>query len=377
MPDFLSGARTVQADTDDHILDLAKGLDYLNQEQDGIALLKLIGTNNDPVKSYKHEWTQTQLAGRGETVTLADDTGTSLTVADANAYTTDELLRIEDEVVRVSAIANDTTLTIVRAQAGTTGAAHAAKHAIRIGVAREENSTAGTSVTSNAAKLYNYVQTFDRPVELSTHEIAQLSTRQGNPFEGQLEERFIEINQQLARAVFYGVRYEDTSAKRYFMGGLKQFVTTNVTNAAAASLSLDMIDDIIQAQVDAGALPTTMVMGTIQKRKLDALDASLVRTGKETRVGGNPITQTWQSGVLKNPLNVIVDHSILTDEVWILDHTRVSVHPMMNNGAGHAFKLVNATAQGQDGKKTRILGHYTMKVQLEKAHGYIRNLAVS
>src|SRR5688572_23291253 len=104
---FIPGNRDSFADQDDHILDLRNGLKFLNPRMDGIALMKRVGTNG-VAKSFKHEWTETALAGRKETVTLADDSGTSLTVADAYVYQVNDLIRIENEIVQVEALASAT-----------------------------------------------------------------------------------------------------------------------------------------------------------------------------------------------------------------------------------------------------------------------------
>lgn len=371
---FAPGAKTYFTDSNDHILDLKDGLDFLTPKQDGIALLKRIGTNGFTAKSPKHEWTEVALAVRGETVTLADGSGTTLTVADAYQYQVNELIRVENEVVRVTAIASATTLTIVRGYAGTTGAAHSSKVARSIGSADPENSTAPAGINDSASRLYNYVQTFTRAVNLSNDEIAQMST-DGNPMTGQLKRRFIEINRQLASAMFYGVRYEDTTNKIHAMGGLKQFVTTNVSNIAGA-LTIAAIDAKILAIVNAGGDPKVIVVSPTQKQKLDALDANVVRTGKRNsdQVGGNNISQTWQSGVLDHELDVIVDHSILTDELWILDTDFIQIGSLSNNGVEGAFHVEDATTPGQDGQAKVIRGKYTMRCMQEKGQAYLYGL---
>jgi len=372
---FISGARDVQADTDDHILDLERGLDFLNPVQDGVKFLKKIGLNGAPVKSYKHEWTETSLGVRSETWTLAADSTTTVTVGDAYMYTVDDLVRVEDEVIRVSAIASATTLTIVRGEASTTAAAYASgATAYKIGTARAENSTHNVSVTDTASRLFNYVQTFDKTVEMTTHEIAQLSTESGNPMTGQLKRRFIETTRDLAAAFLMGVRDADTTNKRYYAGGLKHFITTNVLDNSAADVSVTALDGRIKAIVDAGGHPNVLLMNTTQKQKLDAIDADLVRIGKETKMGGNPNVQTWQSGVMDGTLEIIVDHTVPQNEIWVLDTSLLSINKMSNNGAGHGFKLIDATAKGQDGKITRILGHYTFMVRQEAGMALLSNL---
>lgn len=371
---FVSGNRDSFANQNDHILDLRDGLDFLRTKGDGMALLKRIGMNGFTAKSYKHEWTETALAGRAETVTLADGSGTTLTVTDAYIYQVNDLIRIEAEIVRVTAIASATTLTIVRAYAGTSGAAHSSKRAVNLGSADPENSTAPAGMTDNATRLYNYVQTFTRAVDLSNDEIAQLTT-QGNPMNAQVKRRYIEVMQKFSAAFYYGIRYEDGTNKIHTLGGLKYFLTTNVTNVAGA-LTIAAIDALVKSIVDAGGDPKVIVVGTKQKQKLDALDANVVRTGKRNsdQVGGANISQTWQSGILDHEMDIIIDLTVADDELWVLDTDHIKIGALSNNGVDGSFKAVDATTPGQDGSKKVIRGKYTVRVEQQLASGYLYGL---
>jgi hypothetical protein len=374
MSSFATGAKTYYTDSNPHILDLREGLDFLSPSLDGVALVKLLGTNGMTAKSPKTEWVETTLAVRKETITLADGTGTSVTVANANQYQVNELLKVESEVMRVTAIANATTLTVTRGALGTTGAAHAAKVMRTMGAADPENSQAPASITDTADRLYNYVQTFTRAVELSNDEIAQATADLPNAFQGNLKRRFIEINRHLASAVLYGVRYEDSANKIHVMGGLSQYVVTNVT-AVGGALTIALIDAKILAIVQAGGDPTHIALSPYQKQKLDALDVAKIYTGKrELAMGGNPVVTTWQSGVLDHTLDVIVDHGINDDELWILDKRHIEIGPLSNNGVEGAFHVEDATLPGQDGKKSVIRGKYTMRVGQEKTHARLTGL---
>lgn len=371
---FVSGAKTYFTDSADHILDLKDGLDFLDAGNSAIALLKRLGTNGFTAKSVKHEWTEVALAVREETITI-DNSATTLTVNDAYQYQVNELIKCESEVVRVTAIASATTLTIVRGYAGTSAAAHTAKTAYTLGSADPENSQAPEGVADNGSRLYNYVQTLTRGIELSNDEIAQLSTS-GNPMKGQMARRFIEINRQLAKAVLYGVRHEDSTNKIHAMGGFTQFVTTNVTNVAGA-VSVAAIDAKILAIVRAGGDPKILAVSPEQKQKLDALDADLVRIGKkddQSKTGGNPNTMTWQSGILGHTLDLVVDQSINTDELWLLDTDFVEIGHLSNNGVNGAFHVEDATTPGQDGMQKLIRGKYTTRIRQEKAHARLYGL---
>jgi hypothetical protein len=368
LPSIVSGNRTSFDDQDDHILDIEKGIKFLNPRDNGIKFIKrLISNRGDTVaKSFKHEWNETALPVRRETVTFADGSGTSVTVGSAYGYQVNDLLQIESEIVRVTALASSTSLTVVRGYAGTTGAAHAAKTAYNLGAAAPENNTAPAGTTLNADRLYNYVQTFDRSVDMSTDEIAQLSAEMGNPMNVQLERITLYFWKLFAQAVFYGVRYEDTTNKIHVMGGVNQFLTTNVTNVAGA-LTVAGIDAQILAIVNAGGNPDLIVVSPTQKQKLDALDSNVVRTGKRNsdHVGGNPIVMTWQSGVLDYELDIIVDHTIKTDELYILDTNYIELIPLVNNGINGKLSVIDATTSGQDGSKKVLRAKYTLVFKLQ------------
>lgn len=372
MGTFQSGAKFYLTDAADHILDLKNGLDYLDPVG-AIRLLQKIGTNKFTAKSVKHEWSETQLRPRSEVVTIAASGTNPITVANAYVYQVNELIRCENEVMRVTAIASATTLTVTRGYAGTTAASHTAKPLYSLGAADPENAQAPAGVSDSGDRFYNYVQTFTAAVELSNDEIAQLST-EGNPMNGQLERRFKEINYQLARAMVYGVRHEDTTNRIHAMGGLKQFITSNVTNVGGA-LSINAIDALLLNIVRAGGNPDTIVCSPYQKQKLDALDANKQLLGKRERTGGNLITNTWQSGILDQELEVITDQTFLDDELFVLDTSTLGLGPLSNNGVNGSFHVENAATNGQDGQKKVIRGKYTMEVALQAANGYLYALS--
>ena len=384
MPPYVSGARTTNSTSFDKLIDMQDFLDFIRDDNMDVALLKRFGINGkedgeggrNRAKAIKTEWSQTALRSRGETVTLADGTATTLTVADARMYQVGEILRCEAEVMRVTAIASATTLTVTRAYAGTTGAAHAAKMVFSLGKAAEENSTPGASITDTPTNMFNYVQTFDVPVEVSKDQIMAWTT-DGNTLDSQLERRFIEVNRQFARALLYGIKFQDTSTMATpirTMGGLFSFLTSNVTLVGGA-LTTSAIDALILKIVNAGASPKTIAVSPYQKQKLDALDVNKQFLGKKEHTGGNLITNTWQSGILDHTLDIVVDRTLLDSQLLVTDDDYIEPLPYEGNGESGAWATYNATAPGQDGTKKVIRGKYTLKVHNEKAHGYLDTLS--
>jgi hypothetical protein len=353
------------------ILEIADGLKFL-EAKGAVRILKKLGMDGFTFANHKYEWRETVLAARKEVITI-DNSATALTVADAYIYQKNTILRSQAEILRVTAIADATTLTVVRGYAGTSAAAHTAKPILNLGPAMPEGNDASDGLADNGAPLYNYDQSFERAVELTNHEIAALGV-EGNPLPKQIARRQIELYQEIAQALFNGVRYQDSGNKIYTMGGIKQFVVTNVTNVGGA-VSQAAIDAIILAIVQAGGDPKTITLSPVQKQKLDALDVNLQMLGKKERTGGGLITNTWQSGVLDHDLDIIVDMSLNDDELHINDWDFVKLGHLSGNGISGAMSIRDATTPGANRQHKVIGTDLGMKVELEKGQGYLYGLS--
>lgn len=369
LPSIVSGNRTTFSDQDDHILDIEKGIKFLNPRDNGIKFVKRLIANrgSNVAKSYKHEWVETALPVRKETVTIANDSDTDVTVGNAYGYQVGDILRIDDEHLRVTVIAPGavaTTITVVRSYGAGAAAAHSSKILYNLGSAAAENADAPTGISLDGDRLYNYVQTFDRAVDMSNDEIAQMSAEMGNPFNAQLEKITLYFWKLLSQAVFKGDRIENSTDKIHTMGGIDFFMTTNPTSAGGA-LTLALIDAEILQIVNAGGDPDVLVMSPYQKQKLDQLEASLVRMGKREHLGGGQKIMTWQSGVLDHTLDVIVDHSIPDTELYILDTSKLELVPLVNNGINGRLSVEDATTPGTDGKKKVLRAKYTLVVRMQ------------
>lgn len=371
--DYVPGALDWFTTDVDKIEDLSDMLDYLPETSMDVALLRRWGLNGAGVSQPEFKWQQTALRPRGETITVADDSTTAITVADSGVYQIGELVRCEAEVMRVTARGSTTSITVTRGYAGT-AAAHSAKLLYSLGMAPGDNATPGTAVGRTPEELTNYVQPFETPVEASWLQMASKTTDGGNTIDKQLEMVFTEINRQLARAVLYGLKKKDTTNKVWAMDGLFPQITSNVTNVGGA-LTIAAIDALILSIVNAGGNPTTLSLSPYQKQKLDALDANKQFLGKKEHTGGNLITNTWQSGILNRELDVVVDKSLMNDHLLITDDEFVEIGAMEGNGLSGKWATYNASAPGQWGKKQVVRGVYYNKLHNEKAAGYLYGLS--
>lgn len=376
-----TGNRNTGNDTTDHLLDIEEGIHYLNPRHNGIRFVKKLLENgrngkNKVAKAVKHEWRETALPPRRELVTITD-VATTLTVADSSVYPIGTELRIENEIVFVTARASATTLTIARAGLSTTAAAHTNKYAINLGYSGEEYGTGPEALSTNAVEYYNYVQTFEAAVEMSDKEIAQLSSEMGNPFSAQLERITAFFWKVFAQSVFKGVRGSGTGTNGrpvHYMGGIDSFLTSNVVNVGGA-MTNDVIDeDLILPLVEAGGTPDVLVMSPARYLKLSKLDVNKINIDKGEKTGGDPIYTKWQSAASEQPLDIIVDHSVLDSELYVLDTSKLGILPLVNNGINGRLALVDGTENGASGKRRILRGHYTLVTELEAGMAKAINL---
>lgn len=390
MGPLVPGTRNTTSDSSTLILDLKDGLKFLNPAHDGIKFLKRLGMQGFTFHNHKFEWTETQLATREETITVTN-VATSVAVANAYQYQKNELLRVDDEVMRVvsgteaSAHPDSTHITVSRGASGTTAAAHTAKLMYSIGVAEPEGSDAPYGISNKGSRLYNYDQTLTRGVSLTRHEMRKLSTQAGNgenPMNKEISMRMIELHRELARAVVYGRRYEDTSGAKpiYSMGGFRQFITSHVYNIGGLP-TVAAIDLAILEILLSGGDPKIMTMHPKMKQVIDAFDKNLVRiqTGeKDNHVAGNPGSHYWKSGLMDHNIEILADQTFLETEIHIYDTDTVDVgHGAAANGEPGNFHIVDSTPNGADRSDKFIRGDYSIRMETEAANAVLYNLSLS
>lgn len=232
-----------------------------------------------PVGSVTFTWVNSKPRPRTNTVGTGgidnQTTTTSLPVADASMYMVGDMLLIESELVEVTADptlgGSPETVTVRRAAAGTTAAAHTSGTAItNLG-----NSRSGSEVNQSAVRMVRspttqYCQTWQFPVQVGGS--AQSSTNIVLPagIRDLFTDAQVEALRNLKRDQEYSSLYglgeaPSTTNSRPKQKGLKTLITTNKvtspTNAGAYTPS-DFIRDTTQAIRDNGGDPTVALVST-------------------------------------------------------------------------------------------------------------------
>lgn len=153
------------------------------------------------------------------------------------------------------------------------------------------------------------------------------------------------------------------------MGGFKEFVTTNVTDAGTGTVRLTdkMLNDAIQAAWGYGGRPNLIICNAFQKRLISSWYTPAVQTVRTESVGGSVINSIeTEFGIM----SILLNRWCPSDEVYICQDDLMGWVTLRD------FKVEDLAKTG-DGMKKQIVGEYGFVLQNEKAHAYIHDLATS
>jgi hypothetical protein len=138
------------------------------------------------------------------------------------------------ELMRVTAIASDTSFTVQRGVAGSTpiNIPDNAK-LTRVGNAQSEGNTSIAANSSNPTKYINYCQIFKTPYQITKTALAT-KFRTGDPKKNEQKRKSFIHSEKIEQAMFWGRAFETTDASNgnlplRFTGGLRSYITTNNT----------------------------------------------------------------------------------------------------------------------------------------------------
>lgn len=180
-----------------------------------------------------------------------------------------DALRINNEVVLVTAVATD-TLTVTRAQMGTSdpGSNHAVGTAvIGLGTYLDEGSI-GDQQFRGRDKYSNYTQIWTSKISMTRTE--QVIPKYGVPSELAKQVRNVMLSEgvNMEQALLYGIKYE--AAPKRSTGGLAYFITTNViANGTSGNwLTVNEVEKRQQVAYDAGGMFGAIVSRPVNFRAL-------------------------------------------------------------------------------------------------------------
>jgi Family of unknown function (DUF5309) len=339
---------------------------FLNPHQ--TPLLSMLGFSN-PVSQVEHIWFEDEMFADESTVNGAKtDTDTSIVVDDTEPFRANQVIKIGEELLLVTAVNTTTkTLTVVRGYAETTAApiADGAKVEVMF-VEGQEGRDAREGRYKPRVRKSNITQIFDETIEISGTAAAVNQYGIDDLYEYEKQKKQLELALQLEKALINGIRYENGTVRQ--MDGLRNMIKTNVIDLAGADLTLDKINDALQLIYDKGGFKTgasyEIIVPAKQKRVVSKFDSQYVRINQGETSRGTVVNFLVTDF---GEFPVSINDNLRSDELFIIDKNRTRIRPLQGREFAHEY-----LGKKGDYLQGMIVGEYTLEFIQEAAHARIK-----
>lgn len=343
----------------------------LNDHQ--TPLLNIVGFSK-PVTQVVHQWFEDSLFGESSTVvgakTAAD---TEIVVAEVEPFRPNQVVKIGEELILVTAVTTGSkTLTVTRGYAGTAAEdiSDGAKIEVQF-VEGKEGADARESRYKPRTRVSNFTQIFDETVSISGTAAEVSLYGIDDLYEYEKQKKQLELALQLEKAVINGIKYESSDGLIRQMGGVRQFIKTNVVNGSGSPLTDDMLNDAMQKIYEKGGFADggvfIIMVGAKQKRAISNFDKSNIRLDRADN-GRGSVAEYFVSDF--GQAEIVLNNNLNPDELFIVDINRMAIKPLGNRSFTHEY-----LGKKGDYFEGQIVGEYTLEFKQEKAHARIKGLA--
>jgi hypothetical protein len=307
----------------------------LNEHQ--TPLINLLGFSN-PVSQVEHVWFEDEMFADESTVAgakLVSDT--AVTVVDAEPFRAGHVVKIGEELLKVTAVV-DNDLTVVRGYAGTTAAAIAdgAKVEVQF-VEGQEGADARQARYKARKRVSNLTQIFDETVSISGTAAAVSNYGIDDLYDHEKAKKLLELALQLEKAAINGTKYESSDGLVRQMGGFRNFIKTNVIDVAGA-LADEKINDAMQAIYEKGGFANggmyKIMVGAKQKRAISNFSKSDIRLTQAENSRGQVVDHFVSDF---GQAEIILNNNLAADELIVFDQNRVAVKPLQGREFSHEY----------------------------------------
>lgn len=246
--------------------------------------------------------------------------------------------------------------------------------------ASAQNADVGTLKVTTRVLGYNYSQIVRHPFGFSGTQIEIETYGEGDPL-NEIAKKAVEHKRSLEALHFFGARdfVTGTPAKGY-MGGLAEFITTNVWTTIG-TLSRGVLDDKLRTVFQHGSRNKVIFAAPVPAQALSSLlaDNWIKVTDPNTRVYGAKVT-AFISGAFGDNVPVITKREWGTfptasngygSWAFVVDLDYVKKRPTRNRGTQ---LLRNRQGNGVDGVIHEYLTELSMEVSQESAHAILKGI---
>ena len=378
---IVTGTRLTLSDTVGLAVDMSPIIQLIDPFDVGLLSYIGLASLDKTATETDHKWMEDTL--RPLTSTITDNplssgaTTINVAASTGNYFRTNDIVLIDSELIRITADPAADALTTVaspngRGWGGSTAAAHNVNSVIEIvGVAYlEGTSTPGIVRTTVKTSVTNYTQIFEDAVQISSTLEAVEQWAPGSEYARQLAKTMKTLFILMDKTFIYGKPTAGSATVPRSLGGIRHFITTNVTSASSAQVSENLVLTSLNQTYDNGGNVTCMILRLKQKQGINKFLDPNRRTGFDDRQAGSVIdSYLWDHGVV----DTVIDRWYPADEIAFLTHDYIGFGPLQTQGLRHEI-LPKSSLFLQKGE---VGGEYTAEVKSEKAHARLTTLATT
>jgi len=296
-------------------------------------------------------------------------TALTLTPASLTLLQPGDVLLIGSEQLWVSAVASGVA-TVTRGFGSTTAATHATAATITIvSRARIDGDAADNSPNTEVSTGYNYTQILQRSIEVSRTKEKMAAYGVSSWEDYMIDKEMKSLMMFLNKLPYYGKRAVGTATAARYCGGLRTFITDNLTDCSSAALTRKNIDDTLQNIWDDGGQPDLIICNAWAQRKLNDFYEGFIQTSPDYQIGGNIISKL-RHPITGGLMDVLVDMHCPTNELWLLSREHIAYYPF------DPF-FYERLAKVGDASTGEIVGEYGFIVRYDKSHGLVHTFSTS
>ncbi len=364
-----------------------------------LKLLGSLGPSMNPitgapiVTNTKYEWVNDPMTQFSSAIASfgTDGDGTVFVLGSNAGFEVGSIVRFESaagasktELARVTAVnSNGTGITIARDYGSTTGVTLVVGDIMILNsTPRNEDSDVGNAIKHQSVMDYNYTEIFDEVANLSGTALASKSYDNATAMAIQVRAAMIRLARKLENSLLHGVRVQRTSSVEGTLGGLLSFISGAGGNidATGGNLSQTLINNVIEdiSQKGGMLMQPVIICAPNQARRISALNTAgsnptVFKDINDRTLGGFTTAFIGDLPIEDKGTvaKIFVAQNMVKDKVAVVDMAKVYMRVM------RGLTAKDATTNGTDGEKQRLLTELTLEVQnATSAHGIITGLNV-
>jgi len=334
----------------------------------------------EDTKSVKFHWWEKGLVTKSASNTGIVLAATTLMVLDDTSMIRKDMMLYNTrtaEIIQATADpASATTVETTRGAANTTAVNTAnLDEWLVIGTAFEEGSKSGNPIYSGPGEVWNYVQTFKTPLEL-TNTAMKEDTRTGNKYQDMKEEALRSHSIDMEMGFFFGNRHSATGVGgkpvRYTGGLIKHFITSNRFDASG-TLTPTLWNNYMEQLSTKGSMERVLFCGSRFIRVIHEMiqNDTQYRVVTGEKVYGNKYTR------LVTPFGLdllLMIHPLFNSTTYM---SKTGVVLDLSNITERTFRDTQFNTDVQDNdadeKKDVFLTETGLEVQHEETHGFFED----